>query len=270
MLRFLGALFAFTSRPAGGRARSRRRVGGPRWVRPRLEALEDRQMLSANPATVPAPLPGIGEWVAAMSPKGNPSIVFLGDSILFDYGYAYGAPAWDTAIAPLGADDFAVPSQTTQNLLYQLETGILVGTSPQVVVVGIGADNLLIGNQTPAQTAGGVAAVVQAVRLQEPQASIVVLGLLPQAPSNSSGLTPIPTATIEQTNSLIAQQLAGQPLVQFVNPDSSFLQANGSIASGSLVDGLHPSTSGSLLLTQDLAVPLAAAYAEAGAAASAG
>jgi platelet-activating factor acetylhydrolase IB subunit beta/gamma len=258
MLRFLGALFAFTSRPAGGRARSRRRVGGPRWVRPRLEALEDRQMLSANPATLPVPGFGFvrqGENTFAKEPKGDPGAVFLGDSILFDYGYAFGAPVWNTAIAPSGAEDFAVPGQTTQNLLFQLGTGILSGLSPSVVVLDIGANNLLLEHQTPAQTAGGVVADVQAIQALEPQASIVVLGLLPQAPSNPYGLPPASPGEIDQTNSLISQQLAGMNNVQFVNADSSFLQANGSIAPGTLVDGLHPSTTGSLLLTQDLLGP---------------
>src|SRR5262249_41771658 len=96
----------------------------PRLTRPTLEQLEDRCLLSAattvpsstdalNPLTVPLDI-----FVAAQ-PKGNPNVVFLGDSIAEGYAYGTGMPIWSATMAPLGAVDYGMGNQTTQTLLYQ-------------------------------------------------------------------------------------------------------------------------------------------------------
>src|SRR5262245_55175349 len=97
----------------------------------RLEALEDRCVLS-NTTTIPAfaDIPSIVAYpdvLMALQTKGNPSVVFVGDSISFGYAFGEGAPVWAAFMAPLGMADYGIPGQTTQSLLFQLSLGQLAG-----------------------------------------------------------------------------------------------------------------------------------------------
>src|SRR5579859_6893588 len=81
-----------------------------------LAGLEERCVLSAD-TTVPAvnpldPAIGAADVVVAALPKGNPSVVFLGDSITWGFAYGSGAPIWAAMLAPLGAVDYGIPGQT--------------------------------------------------------------------------------------------------------------------------------------------------------------
>ncbi|HEY7153609.1 MAG TPA: GDSL-type esterase/lipase family protein [Gemmataceae bacterium] len=93
----------------------------------------------------------------ASQPKGEANIVFLGDSIAWNYQYSTGAPVRSAFVSGGGAADYGVNGQTTQSLLYQLSLGQLVGLSPSVVVLTIGTDNLSQGD-TPQATAAGIGA----------------------------------------------------------------------------------------------------------------
>jgi lysophospholipase L1-like esterase len=226
-----------------------------RHVRPQLEALEDRCLLDAGPTTVAAPGVSMAFWGEAMlaqQPLGNPNVVFLGDSILWAYSNSLGAPFWNASIAPDGAANLAVPGQTTQNVLFQLETGALQGAHPQAVVLMIGGNNLLAGN-TPDQTAAGVMADVQAIHAQDPGAQVLVLAI---PPLGSSPQDPI-RAEVAQTNALIAQQVAGLPYAQYLDTTSSFVQPDGTVPTSLLYDGIHPTALGYWLMTNSLAGPLA-------------
>src|SRR4051812_48064804 len=53
------------------------------------------------------------------------NILFLGDSITARWGLDNGAgvPVWDSSIVPLGAADFGLDGDRTQNLLWRLRDG---------------------------------------------------------------------------------------------------------------------------------------------------
>ena len=203
--------FGEKRRASSGRAQPSARLS--------VEQLEDRCVLTAgflSPAVLPTPPVYLSSALALdFAPRGNPQVVFMGDSISAWYA---NSPAWASRIGPLGARDLAVPASTTGNVLWQLDTGVLNGTSPKAIVLMIGINNLLQG-QTPEDTAQGIAACVTALRLRQPQAQILLLGILPaeQTPD-----LPI-RQDITLTNALIAGLDDGVS-VHFLDVGASFLK----------------------------------------------
>lgn len=217
---------------------------------PRIEFLEERCLLTSTTsvpsvAEIPSQI-ALGDMMAASQPKGNPSVVFVGDSISWEYAYGTGAPLWWTLMAPLGMVDYGIAGQTTQSLLYQLSSlGQLGGINPSVVVLDIGGNNLLQGN-SPQDTAAGVLADVATIHQELPNAHIVLLGILPgkQSPNDpyrSEGA---------QTNQLVSQMVAGNSYVTYVNNlGSIFVQPDGTISTSMMFDYIHPTQQGYIELT---------------------
>ena len=226
-----------------------------RRTRLSVELLEDRCLLSVapGPGTIPVPIE-VPAWLIPaytldILPKGNPQVVFLGDSITDQYQLS---PSWAAQIAPLRAADLAVIGSRTQNVLWQLDTGLLQGTMPKVIVLMIGTNNLATG-QTPQQTADGVAAILDNLRSTQPQARILLLGILPRGESPADPFR----LQIAQANRLIVG-LADGTTVRFLDVGSRFLQPDGSISPTTLGDFLHPTALGDAILTAAIQPPLTA------------
>jgi lysophospholipase L1-like esterase len=218
---------------------------------PRVEALETRCLLSSTTNVPPIseipPLIAVMDLAFAAAAKGSPTVAFVGDSISWQYAYGTGASVWASSMAPLGMANYGVPGQTTQSLLFQLIQGQLVGINPAVVVLDIGANDLLQGD-SPAATAAGVLTDVVFIHQYQPQAQIIVLGVLPgmESPSNpyrSEGA---------QTNQIVSQMLASDPHSTFVNFGSIFLQPGGTISTTMMFDYIHPTEQGYQDLTNVL------------------
>jgi lysophospholipase L1-like esterase/uncharacterized protein (DUF2141 family) len=184
----------------------------------------------------------------AQSNLGGSNVVFFGDSITDWFANGAGASVWNSVIAPLGAADFGLSGDRTQDLLWRLLNGELNGR-PKVAVVLIGTNNLVFSNhdETPGETAEGIKAVVQTIRTLSPQTRILLLGLLPRGQSGDNPLR----AEIERVNAMIAG-LADSPYVTYLDLGALFLNPNGSIASNLMADFLHPTTLGYLVLADAL------------------
>ncbi len=216
-----------------------------------VEVLEERCLPSDT--TVVPPLSAIPPLIAVMDlgfaaqTKGNPTVAFVGDSISWQYAYGSGASVWATYMAPLGIANYGVPGQTTESLLFQLTEGQLIGISPAVIVLDIGGNNLLQGD-SPSATAAGVVTDVAMIQQFQPQAQVLVLGVLPgmQYPNNpyrSEGA---------QTNQLVSQMLSSDPHATFLDFGSIFLQPDGTISTSMMFDYIHPTAQGYTDLTNAL------------------
>jgi lysophospholipase L1-like esterase len=212
--------------------------------RPGLEPLEGRCVPSAapNPAVIAAPN-NAPDWIAethivTARPRGDPRVIFLGDSITEFFADGAGAHVWRSRVAPLGADDFAVRSSTTANVLYAINEGLLSNLDSRVVVLMIGVNNLLAG-ETPQQTAAGVAACLADIRVAQPRSRVLLLGLLPAGWRASDPIR----AKVEQTNALLPSLTDGR-VVFYADVGGSFLRRDGSIVPGMMIDGIHPTPRG--------------------------
>lgn len=174
--------------------------------------------------------------------QGLADVVFLGDSITDNWGDAgrpsIGTAVWMQQMDPLHAANFGVPGDTTSNVLWRIEHGELDG-QPRVVVLEVGTNNLGIDQDTPADTAAGISAVVGAIRAASPQSQVVLMDLFPRGRSSNDPLTP----EIPAVNALLAHLDDGTH-VHIVDLGAQFLDADGTVNRDLLPDGLHPDAQG--------------------------
>lgn len=200
------------------------------------------------PRRVDQPWMSLAEWQArheaqlTATERGTTRLVLVGDSItqMWAETDAYRALA---SYRPL---NLGIGGDQTQHVLWRVEHGSLMGTNPRLVVLLIGVNNLGNGHE-PAQTARGVLAVVGVIRRELPKANVLVLGILPTGA--------LPTDPMRQkaheTNRLLAQ--AKYPYgVRFHDLGAALVEADGTISSETMADGLHPTPRGFVKFTEAL------------------
>ncbi|XP_026337992.1 platelet-activating factor acetylhydrolase IB subunit alpha1 isoform X2 [Ursus americanus] len=106
----------------------------------------------------------------------------------------------------------------------------------EIVVVWVGTNN---HGHTAEQVTGGIKAIVELVNQRQPQARVVVLGLLPR------GQHPNPLREKNRrVNELVRAALAGHPRAHFLDADPGFVHSDGTISHHDMYDYLHLSRLG--------------------------
>ncbi len=142
----------------------------------------------------------------------NADLVFLGDSML-DYFDQTGEAFYKESFGDLTPLNLALAGDTTSQLLYRINDGLLDGLRPKVVVLAIGTNNVGLSDD-PDQTARGIAAIIAEVRKQLPQAKIILSSVLPR-------LTSVQNKVVNKLNDRLAQLADGNE-VRFVDATSTF------------------------------------------------
>ena len=203
-------------------------------------------LLRATDAATPEPRTVDYEWMSvatwkekhaadvAIAQKDGMDLLFVGDSITEGWEWGDGEH-WKKHFAPLGAANFGVGGDTTQNLLWRLDNGDVGALKPKVVVVLIGTNNLGRENATAAEAARGVEAVVTKLRAAFPEAKIVLHGIFPCDYSPKAEVR----QRVKAVNSLLARLdgLDGKVVFRDIGP--IFLEPDGSILPAVSPDGLH-------------------------------
>lgn len=215
-------------------------------------------MMNANTALIPVPRleQDHYDWYErhhaelALTQSFRPEIVVIGDSITHFWSglplsaRRNGPQAWqdlfgDTAVLNLGFG-----WDRTQNVLWRLRQGELRGLTPREVVINIGTNNLTgtanARANTPAETADGIAAIVAEVRRQAPASHITLMAIFPRGARQNASLR----QPITETNRLLAQRFAHDPALRFLDIGAQFLNAQGDLRDGVMIDGTHPSETG--------------------------
>jgi len=215
---------------------------------PTVTRLEGRLLPTA--AYPDTPRTAIHDSYVAQAEQSPTNVVFLGDSITYLWGTAQrpslDKASWQADFGPLGASNFGIIGDQTQNLLYRVQDGELAG-KPKVAVVMIGINDLL-GGRSPQATAQGVASVVSAVRSESPNTDVLLLGILPTASSALNG-------EIAQVNQDLSG-LGGTPGVEFLDPGREFLGAGGVDRANRLSSGVHPDAEGHQIISQAIDGPI--------------
>ncbi len=202
--------------------------------------------LRADDAANPAPRTIDYDWMSvatwrekhaadvAIAQKGGVAVLFVGDSITEGWEWADGEH-WKKDFAPLGAANFGIGGDTTQNLLWRLENGDVGALKPRVVVLLIGTNNLGRENASPADVARGIEAVVTRLRAGFPEAKVILHGIFPCDYSPKAEVR----QRVKDVNALLSRLdgLGGQ--VVFRDIGSIFLEPDGSILPAVSNDGLH-------------------------------
>ncbi len=192
---------------------------------------------------MPAPRPwGTPAWLAlheqfvARARRGDVDVLFLGDSISAFFPDA-GAEAWEREIVPLGnVVDFGIEGDRTQFVLWRVLHGELDGTNARVVVLMVGTNNLAAS--PPDAVAGGIAAIVDAIRARLPNAVVILNAILPRGAPDD----PV-REKLAAVNARIAA-LADGTHVRWLDAGPSFLEPDGTLVPGAMRDGLHPAEPG--------------------------
>jgi lysophospholipase L1-like esterase len=174
----------------------------------------------------------------ARTKKGGVDVVFLGDSITQGWGGA-GAPVWKKRFEPLNAANYGIGGDTTREVLYRLNDGILDGIKPKAVVLLIGTNNFGLFGDSAADTAKGVEAVVASVRKKAPGAKVLLLGIFPRDKAAGTAFR----KKITEANEAIAKLADGKSVI-YLDLGKKFLADDGTLPVEVMPDALHLSEKG--------------------------
>lgn len=178
------------------------------------------------------------EGHVARTKKGGADVVFLGDSITQGWGGA-GAPVWKKRFEPLNAVNYGIGGDTTREVLFRLNDGVLDGLKPKAVVLMIGTNNFGLPGDSVADTVKGVEAVVASVRKKAPDAKVLVLGIFPRDKAAGTAFR----KKITEANEAIAKLADGKAVV-YLDIGKKFLADDGTLPADVMPDALHLSEKG--------------------------
>lgn len=179
----------------------------------------------------------------AKAKQGRIDVYFEGDSITRRWGaldYPSLLANWKQNFFGWNAADFAWGGDQTQNILWRLDNGELDGVNPRVVVLLAGTNN--VGDQragADAETradeiARGVQAILHAIRMKAPAATIVLTGIFPR----NDHMVFVPM--IDRINQKLSG-LADGERIRYLNINGKLADGNGILRDGMMnPDGLHP------------------------------
>uniref|UniRef100_A0A8I4A445 Platelet-activating factor acetylhydrolase IB subunit alpha2 n=1 Tax=Callithrix jacchus TaxID=9483 RepID=A0A8I4A445_CALJA len=158
----------------------------------------------------------------------EPDVLFVGDSMV-QLMQQY--EIWRELFSPLHALNFGIGGDTTRHVLWRLKNGELENIKPKVIVVWVGTNN---HENTAEEVAGGIEAIVKLINTRQPQAKIIVLGLLPR------GEKPNPLRQKNaKVNQLLKVSLPKLANVQLLDADGGFVHSDGAISCHDMFDFLH-------------------------------
>jgi dienelactone hydrolase/lysophospholipase L1-like esterase len=190
------------------------------------------------------------EAVLAARARLSPEVVLIGDSITHLWGGEprepkgnRGAAVWDALFAGHPALNLGFGWDRTQNVLWRLDHGELLGLRPKTIVIHIGTNNLAgtanARENTPAEIAEGIQAVVERAKAQCPAARIILMAVFPrgETPDNPA------RAKVAAINALLPA-VAKTSGVTLLDIGGKFLDASGKISPEIMPDFLHPAAKG--------------------------
>lgn len=168
-------------------------------------------------------------------------IVLLGDSITEGWRDS-GRALYDSRFAPRGTVNLGVSGETTALLLGRLDHGILDGLAAKPVdsiVLLVGTNDMGDAQQTPAEVASGVGAIVTRLREKLPRARIGLFGVFPRDPTADSPIR----ARIRALNDWLALMDDGKTVL-YRDIGNRFLASDGATSPEVMPDALHLSERG--------------------------
>ena len=175
-----------------------------------------------------------------------PKICLFGNSITHYWGgkpddkRKNGPLAWNKYLGDLSVQNFGFGWDRVENVLWRIYHGELDGFQAEQVVFMLGTNNLHLNTDDEIIT--GLKLVINAVKIRQPHARIVMLGIYPRREKEER---------VAGLNLKIAQ-LAGDLNVDYRNYGGLLLNENGKINESLFLDGLHPNEKGYNLVGSEL------------------
>ncbi|PHN05988.1 SGNH/GDSL hydrolase family protein [Flavilitoribacter nigricans] len=169
-----------------------------------------------------------------------PKMVILANSIVHFWGgepkakLARETESWEKGFTPMGLANYAYGWDRIENVLWRVYHGELDGFSAEKVLIMIGTNNMHLN--TNQEIMDGLKLLVRAVQARQPDAEIVLMGILPRRDYEER---------IRQLNTGI-EWLARTNGIRYNFIGDVFLQGDGKINEALFSDGLHPNKAGYL------------------------
>jgi beta-glucosidase len=169
--------------------------------------------------------------------KGAVDVLLDGDSITIQWG-----DSWKKHFPDLKAVNIGIGGDKTQNVLWRLDHGGVVGLQPKSIVLMIGNNNMFFTPETGIEAAAkGIEMCVKNLREKFPAVAIIVAKILPaHAPGNRF------YEDIKKTNAALDPlKLDSDPKVKVLDLWSDFTNADGTLKSELFTpDNVHLSPAG--------------------------
>jgi lysophospholipase L1-like esterase len=219
-------------------------LGAAVFLTCQLEGADLADSLTANPRMKSYPWMSLSRWYqkhsedVELATKGEAPLVFIGDSITEGWN-GKGQGYWEKFFVPLGAVNFGIGGDTTQNLLWRLQYGATENLDPKAVMLLIGTNNLSFTEDKPETIAAGVIAVVDALTASYPNADILLLGVFPRGQQADDPNR----EKINRINQIISR-LEDRKTVTYLDISDQLTEPDGSLAKEIMPDFLHLSEEG--------------------------
>jgi lysophospholipase L1-like esterase len=227
-----------------------------------LVLLVEAAVGAGNPAVLPTDRMRESWWaqrhtLVVDQAKANPNVglLLLGDSITQNYEKAKTPdenfqPTWQRFYGPRATLNAGFSGDRTEHVLWRLDHGEIDGIRPRAVVLLIGTNNTAAG-QSSGDVEAGIDAVVNKLREKLPQASILLMGILPSEISEKK------SAADREINRYLAHRYAVDSKVTFLDIGPVFFK-DGKLDSSIFYDprlprpgkALHPDTTGQRLMAE--------------------
>lgn len=161
------------------------------------------------------------------------SLVFVGDSITQGWNDG-GVAMWDKHFAPIGAVNLGVSGDRTEHVLWRLQAAPITRIKPKAVVLLIGTNNIGHGTATVYETLDGTVKVIELLRAQVPDATIIACAVFPRGEQMN-----VMRGDALQVNQAVVRAFAGDSKVVCLDLGPKFLNPDGSIPLELMADSLH-------------------------------
>ncbi|MDZ4835737.1 MAG: GDSL-type esterase/lipase family protein [Candidatus Melainabacteria bacterium] len=169
--------------------------------------------------------------------KGVPiDLLFIGDSIT-EHWLDDGKDIWAKEYGAWNPGNFGLSGDTTYGVLWRLKQNDITGLKPKVAIVLIGTNDLSVGRGAAA-TARGIEKIVDTLKKQLPDTTVVLIGLLPRSRAADPG-----RKLITEVNQSISKLENGTD-IRYLDVGNSFMGENGEVDPELMPDGLHLSNKG--------------------------
>jgi lysophospholipase L1-like esterase len=194
-------------------------------------------------AATPVPRTERQGWMAqhdanvALARKGNIAVLFMGDSITRSWSRE-GHEVWAAHYAQKQVANFGISGDCTEHVLWRVQNGELENIKPKVVVLLIGTNNLT-QNDSPADIARAITAIIEEIRQRSPDTCILLVGVLPrrQAADHHD------RESIREINRRLAPLHDGKH-VMYLDVGGKLLQPDGSLSKEVAIDFTHLTSRG--------------------------
>jgi lysophospholipase L1-like esterase len=219
-------------------------------------AQEKKANSAIQPKARPGPWMTRHEKFVEMAKKGGIELLFLGDSITDAWGgeghsNGKGDEVFTKEFVPMKAANFGIGGDRTQHVLWRLQNGEFDGIKPKVVMLMIGTNNSNGMDNTAAEIAEGVMAIVKEIHKRSPQTKVLLLGIFPR------GEKPSPQREkLKDVNQIIAKLDDGGKTVKYLDIGGKFLAQDGMLSRKIMYDFLHLTEAGYQIWADEVKGPI--------------